>query len=82
MEKLGFEFQNGNWGVQDWRGPGVCGVAILGGLASHPPHRTRKGGAPGLYVRFRPWQVGRFYLTPLLIAVAYFLAKPLPTKSS
>ena len=23
-----------------------------------------------------------FYLTPLLIALAYFLAKPLPTKSS
>jgi len=23
-----------------------------------------------------------FYLTPLLIAVAYFLARPLPTKSS
>ena len=27
-------------------------------------------------------QVRPFYLTPLLIAVAYFLAKPLPTKSS
>jgi hypothetical protein len=27
-------------------------------------------------------QCDRFYLTPLLIAVAYFLARPLPTKSS
>ena len=27
-------------------------------------------------------QVRPFYLTPLLIALAYFLARPLPTKSS
>jgi len=50
MEKLVIEFQNGNEWVEDSIGQSLGGPVTAGGLAAHPPHRTRKGGPPLFYM--------------------------------